>query len=107
MDGTRSAVALLEGLHDAHVRQLDVVVVARPGPAAATAVQPLRRRVPIRLVLVPAGTDDADATVPEPGTSFAVGGLAIHVEAVRPRLRVGVARAEASTPPAAARSSPG
>jgi competence protein ComEC len=88
VDGTRSAAELLEAMHEANVRALDVLVVARPGPSAAAATLSLRRRVPTRLVLVPAGTDDTEATIPEVGTTFAVGPLVIRVEAVRPRLEV-------------------
>jgi competence protein ComEC len=92
VDGTRSATELLDAMHEAGVRVLDVLAVARPGPVAAAATLPLRRRVPTRLVLVPAGTDDAGATVPEVGTSFAVGGVVVRVDAVRPRLQVHVGR---------------
>ena len=106
VDGTRSAAELLGAAHRANVRRLDVLVVARPGPAAAAVVQPLRRRVPTRLVLVPAGSDDAEASVPEAGTSFTIGSLTVHVEAVRPRLQVWVGRVDERTPPDAARSPP-
>ena len=106
VDGTRSPAELLDAVHEANVRALDVLVVARPGPMAAAAALPLRRRVATRLVLVPAGTDDAEATVPEAGTTFAVGPLAIRVDAVRPRLEVHVGRVDDAPPPAAARAPP-
>jgi hypothetical protein len=102
VDGTRSAAQLLDAMHDSEVRTLDVLVMGRSGPSAVAAALPLRRRVPCRLVLVPAGTDDVEATIPEVGTTFAVGPLVIRVEAVRPRLEVHVGRADAAPPPAAA-----
>ena len=103
VDGTRSATELLDAMHEVGVRALDVLVVTRPGPSAVATTLPLRRRVPTRLVLVPAGTDDAGATIPEVGTTFAVGGVALRVDGVRPRLEVHVAAAEPEPPPAAAR----
>ena len=107
VDGTRSATELLDAMHEAGARALDLLVVARSGPAAAAATLPLRHRVPARLVLVPAGTDDAEATIPEVGTTFAVGPLVLRVEAVRPHLEVHVGLADVEPPPAAARATPG
>ena len=50
-----SPEAFLSALHLADVRRLDVLVVSRPGAAAAADVGAVLSRFPPRLVLAPAG----------------------------------------------------
>jgi len=83
---------LMSALHTAGVRRLDLVVVARPGPAASHAVGPVLERFPAGLVLAPPGHDVASGIIPEPGATVSAGGLELAVETVRPRLVVVVSR---------------
>jgi hypothetical protein len=99
VDGARSAGALLGALHTAAVRRLDVVVVTRPGRAAAGVVGPLLLRFPPGLLLAPAGSPLAGPAVPEAGTTVRVGPLTVEVDAVEPRLAVRVASGAARSPP--------
>jgi hypothetical protein len=88
--------ALLSSLHRADVQRLDVVVVTRPGRAAASDVDALLRRFPPRLLLAPAGNRlGGVVTVPPPGTTVGTGGLVVAIGADGPRLTamVGPARA--------------
>ena len=76
-----SPEALLSGLHLADVRRLDVLVVARPGVAAARDVDALLRRFPPRLVLAPAGNRlPGEVTVPAPASEVAAGDLVITLD---------------------------
>jgi competence protein ComEC len=76
-----SPEALLSGLHLADVRRLDVLVVARPGVAAARDVDALLRRFPPRLVLAPAGNRlPGEVTVPAPASHVAAGDLVITLD---------------------------
>ena len=73
--------ALLSGLHLADVRRLDVLVVTRPGVAAARDVDALLNRFPPRLVLAPAGNRlPGEVTVPAPGSQVGAGGLVITLD---------------------------
>lgn len=99
VDGARSAGALLGAMHTAAVRHLDVLVVTRPGRAAAGVVGPLLLRFPPRLILAPAGSPLAGPGVAEPGTTVRVGPLTVDVDAVEPRLAVRVASSAARSPP--------
>jgi hypothetical protein len=99
VDGsTTTAGRLMSALHAIDVRRLDVVVMARPGVAAARWIEPVLRRFPARLILAPQGHRLAGAVVPEVGTRIVAGGLAVDVDAVTPRLavRVGPARSPPS-----------
>jgi len=92
-----SPEALLSALHQADVRALDVLVVTRPGAAAASDVRALLARFPPRLVLAPAGHRlPGEVTVPPAGTEVATGGVVVRIEADGKRLAVAVARAGAS-----------
>ncbi|MDQ3896746.1 MAG: hypothetical protein M3326_05760, partial [Actinomycetota bacterium] len=83
--------ALLSSLHRADVHRLDVLVVARPGVAAAADVDALIRRLPPRLVLGPAGHRlPGEVVVPPPGTHLGAGGLVVTFDADGPRLAVKV-----------------
>ncbi len=75
-----SPEALLSSLHQADVRALDVLVVTRPGPAAASDVRALLSRFPPRLVLAPAGHRlPGEVVVPPAGSAVTAGGLAVRV----------------------------
>ena len=86
-----SPEALLSALHMADVRRIDVLVVVRPGVAAATDVNALLRRFPPRLVLGPTGHRlPGEVVVPPEGSELAVGGLVVRLMETRPRLAVQV-----------------
>jgi competence protein ComEC len=95
VDGsTTTPGRLLSALHTLDVRRLDVVVMARPGVAAARWIEPVLRRFPAGLLLAPPGHRLAGAVVPTAGGRVVAGPLAVDVDAVSPRLavRVGSAR---------------
>jgi competence protein ComEC len=86
-----SPEALLSSLHQADVRALDVLVVTRPGAAAATDVRAVLSRFPPRLVLAPAGHRlPGEAVVPPAGSEVTAGGLVVRVDEATPRLVVQV-----------------
>ena len=107
VDGARSAPALLGALRAKSVRRLDVVVVTRPGPAAAALVAPVVRRFPPRLLLAPTGSPVPGATVAHEGATVAVGPIEVSVEADHPRLVVRVSGPGGSPPPAPTPPPPG
>ncbi len=82
---------LLDRLRLNGVRRIDVLVSSSGGRTAAGVVATLRSRLPVGLVLAPAGHRIRDATVPRAGMSVDVGGLRLDVGPVRPRLEVAVA----------------
>jgi competence protein ComEC len=87
-----SAAALLSSLHNADVQAVDVIVVTRPGVAAASNVDALLRRFPPRLLVGPPGNRlPGDVAVPPPGTTVAAGTLVVTFGADGPRLTVTVA----------------
>ncbi len=89
-----SPEAFLSALHLADIRRIDVLVVSRPGSAAAADVAAVLRRFPPRLVIAPAGHRLAGAVVvPPAGSEVGAGGLVVEVEEVTPRLVVRVGRA--------------
>ncbi len=91
VDGsTTTAGRLLSALHNLDVRRLDVVVMARPGIAAARWIEPVLRRFPAGLLLAPPGHRLAGAVVPPEGSRIIVGRMAVDVVAVSPRLAVTV-----------------
>jgi competence protein ComEC len=86
-----SPAALLSSLHNADVRTLDVLVVTRPGPAAASDVAAVLRRFPPRLVLGPPGNRVAGVvTVPPPGSQVVAGSLVVSFDTDGTRLAVRV-----------------
>lgn len=88
-----SPEALLSSLHLADVRRIDVLVVTRPGSAAASDVAALLRRFPPRLILAPAGHRvPGDVVVPPPGSDVAAGGLTLRFDDGDRRLTVAVSR---------------
>jgi competence protein ComEC len=94
-----SPEALLSSLHLADVRTLDVLVVTRPGVAAATDVAALLRRFPPRLVLAPTGHRlPGDVVVPPPGSEVGAGVLVVRFDDTEDdrRLAVSVSRRTAS-----------
>ncbi|MGI8776113.1 MAG: ComEC/Rec2 family competence protein [Acidimicrobiales bacterium] len=107
VDGARRATDILAGLHAADVSRIDVVVVCRPGPAAATVVGPLLRRFPPRLLLAPAGSTLAGAVAAAAGQTVAVGPLRLTVDAVDPRLVVRLGPAAPQAEPAPGDAAPG
>jgi len=86
-------------------------VVCRPGPGAAAVVGSVMRRFPPRLLLAPAGSTLPGATVATAGETLGVGGLAVTVDAVDPKLVVrvgpGPAAPQAVPGPAAPQAVPG
>jgi competence protein ComEC len=89
-----SPEALLSSLHMADVRRVDVLVVTRPGAAAATDVRALLSRFPPRLVLAPAGHRlPGEVVVPPAGSEVAAGGLVLTLDHDDRRLAVSVSRA--------------
>jgi competence protein ComEC len=103
VDGsTTTSGRLLSALHTLDVRRLDVLVMARPGVAAARWIEPVLRRFPARLLLAPPAHRLAGAVIPAAGTRIVAGPLAVDVDAAAPRLavRVGPARSP-PTPPSA------
>ena len=91
-----SPEALLSALHMADVRRIDVLVVVRPGVAAATDVAALLRRFPPRLVVGPAGHRlGPKVVVPPVGAHTAAGSLVVHFPETSPRLTVDVRSARA------------
>jgi competence protein ComEC len=89
---------VLAELRAAKVDRIDVLVARRGGRTVAGAVLDLRSRVPIRLVLAPAGHRILGAEVPAPGT-ITIGALALDVRRTRPTLEVVVRPAGAPPPP--------
>ncbi|MGH9266198.1 MAG: ComEC/Rec2 family competence protein, partial [Acidimicrobiales bacterium] len=86
-----SPEALLSSLHQADVRRLDVLVVTRPGRAAASDVDALLRRFPPRLVLGPAGHGlPGEVAVPPPRSQVNAGPLLVTLDNDGPRLTVDV-----------------
>ncbi|MBK5223728.1 MAG: ComEC/Rec2 family competence protein [Acidimicrobiia bacterium] len=83
--GVRPAT-VIEGLRRAGVRRVDVVVAHHGGRDVAEVVALLAERAPPRLVLAPSGHRVPGGSVPVPGQTVRVGGFAIAVEGVDPRL---------------------
>ena len=93
-----SPEALLSTLHQADVRRVDVLVVTRPGTAAAGDVRPLLSRFKPRLVLAPAGHRlPGDVVVPPAGSEVTAGGLTLRLVEDDRRLAVSVHRAGRGT----------
>ena len=88
-----SPEAFLSALHVADVRRLDVLVVTRPGSAAAADVGAVLSRFPPRVVVAPAGHRLSGAVVVPPiGSEVGAGGLTVGIEEAQPRLVVRVSR---------------
>ena len=88
-----SPEAFLSALHLADVRRLDVLVVSRPGSAAAGDVGAVLSRFPPRLVVAPAGHRlSVDVVVPAIGSEVGAGALIVGIEEAQPRLVVRVSR---------------
>jgi hypothetical protein len=95
VDGSTTTTGrLMSALHNLDVRRLDVVVMARPGIAAARWIEPVLRRFPVGVLLAPTGNRLAGSVVPALGSHLVAGPLTIAVDAVAPNLtvRVGEAR---------------
>ena len=88
-----SPEALLSSLHVHDVRRLTVLIVTRPGRAAASDVSALLRRFPPQLVLGPAGHGlPGEVAVPPPGSQVSAGRLVVTFGAEGRRLGVAVSR---------------
>ena len=86
-----SPEALLSSLHLADVRTVDVLVVLRPGSAAAADVDALLRRFHPKLVLAPAGHRlRGEVAVPPPGSQVSAGALVVTIDADGSRLTASV-----------------
>ena len=96
VDGsTTTSGRLLSALHTLDVRRLDVIVMARPGVAAARWIEPVLRRFPAGLLLAPPGHRLVGATIPAAGSRIAAGPLVVEVDGVTPALAVRVSPARA------------
>jgi competence protein ComEC len=91
LDGGGDAGRLLDQLRVRGVRRIDVLVSRRGGRTAGGVVFMLRSRLPVGLVLAPAGHRIRGASVPRAGTALDVGGLRLDVGDVDPELEVAVA----------------
>jgi competence protein ComEC len=88
-----SPEALLSSLRLTGVRGIDVLVVTRPGTAAAADVRPLLSRFTPRLVLAPSCHRlPGQVVVPPAGSEVAAGGLTVRFEDDDRRLAVSVGR---------------
>lgn len=98
---------VLDGLHRAGVRRVDLLVAGGGGPMAAGVVLAIRHRWSVAAVLGPDGNQIRGARTPQMGEQVRVGGLVVAVRAVTPHLEVSV-RPIGPVKPAAAerRSSP-
>jgi competence protein ComEC len=86
-----SPEALLSSLHLHDVRRVAVLVVTRPGRAAAADVAALLRRFPPQLVLGPEGHRlPGEVSVPPPGSRVHAGRIVLTFAADGPRLQVEV-----------------
>lgn len=84
-----SPEALLSALRMADVSRLDVLVVTRPGRAAAADVRALLLRFPPRLILAPMGHRlKGEVVVPPAGAEMAAGRLVVRFQETSPRLTV-------------------
>jgi competence protein ComEC len=91
VDGSTTTTGrLMSALHNLDVRRLDVVVMARPGVAAARWIEPVLRRFPAGVLLAPPGHRLTGAVVPTVGSHLVTGGLTVEIDAVAPRLAVKV-----------------
>ena len=96
VDGSTTTTGrLMSALHNLDVRRLDVVVMARPGVAAARWIEPVLRRFPAGVLLAPPGHRLAGAVVPAVGSRLVTGALTVEIDAVAPRLAVRVRRGPA------------
>ena len=94
VDGsTTTSGRLMSALHNLDVRRLDVVVMARPGVAAARWIEPVLRRFPAGVLLAPPGHRLAGAIVPADGSRLVAGPLAVEIDAISPALAVRIAGA--------------
>ncbi len=92
---------LLDGLRAGHVDRLDLVVSPSGSASAATLVAQLAQRVRVKAVWIPTPASSgapewrvagASVSVPEPAGQLELGGLAVTVTQVAPRLVVSVAQ---------------
>ncbi|MEA2902518.1 MAG: competence protein ComEC [Actinomycetota bacterium] len=91
VDGsTTTPGRLMSALHNLDVRRLDVVVMARPGIAAARWIEPVLRRFPAGVLLAPPGHRLAGAIVPAGGSRLVAGPLAVEIDTISPALAVRV-----------------
>src|SRR5205085_5032751 len=88
--GARVAPTLLETLRTRHVHRLDVLVVTRPGPAAADAAWPLVRALRPRVVLAPEHHQLAGAHTARRGAVVIVGSVEVDVTDGGPPLAIRV-----------------
>lgn len=92
--GGRVPPAVADELRRRRVRRLDVLVVTRPGPAAADAAWPLVRGFRPRVVLAPEEHQLAGARTARVGATAAVGRVVVRVTAAGPPLQVEVSNRE-------------
>jgi competence protein ComEC len=77
--GGPPSATLLEALRNRHVHRLDVLVVTRPGPAAADAAWPLVQALRPRVVLAPEHHQLAGAHTARRGAVAVAGPLVVNV----------------------------
>nr|MBA2610216.1 hypothetical protein [Actinomycetota bacterium] len=88
--GGRVSPRVLEGLRERHVHRLDVLVVTRPGTAAADGAWPIVQAFRPRVVLAPEHHQLAGARTARRGAMVQVGGLRVDVTDGGPPLAVTV-----------------
>jgi len=90
LDSGARGPAVLDDLRRAGVRRIDLAVAPRGGLGEASVLALVRTRISIGAVLAPEGNQVRGATVAQAGDRWQAGGLAVTIEADRPRLGVGV-----------------
>jgi ComEC/Rec2-related protein len=90
--GGRVSPRLLDALRNRRVLRLDVLVVTRPGSAAAAAAWPIISALRPRVVLAPEHHQVAGAHTARSGAVAAVGAIAVRVTNAGPPLRISVGR---------------
>ncbi|MEW6152911.1 MAG: ComEC/Rec2 family competence protein [Actinomycetota bacterium] len=86
---------LMSALHQAGVRDLDILIASRPGTSEARAAETLQRRFPAGVVLAPPKSKVLGATVPPSGSVVEVGALIVHIEHADGRLATTVSTSRA------------
>ncbi len=97
--GGRVSSRVLDALRTRRVHRLDVLVVTRPGSAAADAAWPLVAAFRPRVVLAPEHHQLAGARTARAGARAVVGGVEVHVTDGGPPLEFSVYRQARDPPP--------
>lgn len=93
LEAGASGVEVLEVLRRRRVHLVSLVVVRTGRPELAEVVESIRTRLPVQLVLAPAGAPISDHVVPRPGFRTELAGFDVRVQGVSPVLDVRIGRA--------------